>query len=346
MGMNQQDAEEFTQSLGQIVAGSWRQVALAKRLGVPQALGLSVEDWVNDRLGGYVKMSIPERREAVKELVSAGHSVPDAAEIVGVERTTAWRDVANATPPPKPIDAVAALAATEQVRKTAERNERREQLKEEKSKPRPGVTKGDFLLLNCDINDASIQDGSVDWIITDPPYPKEFVGLYADLAKRASQWLRPGGSLIAMAGQSHVPEVMKALLSAGLKYHWALAYLTPGGQSVQVFPRRVNTFWKPVFWFVNGEYDGQWIGDVAKSDTNDNDKRFHEWGQSESGFADLIARFTRPGDMICDPFMGGGTTGAVALTLDRNFIGIEKDASVFATAKRRLAEVANATMVG
>jgi 16S rRNA G966 N2-methylase RsmD len=343
MGMNQQDAEEFTQSLGQIVAGSWRQVALAKRLGVPQALGLSTEQWVNDRLGGYVKMSLPEKREAVRELSGNGHSVREIEAITGISKSTVSEIGQQEA---KPIDAVAALAATEQIKKTAARNERREQLKEEKSKPRPGVTKGDFLLLNCDINDASIQDSSVDWIITDPPYPKEFVGLYADLAKRASRWLRPGGSLIAMAGHSYLPEVMEALASAGLKYHWTLAYLTPGGQAVQIFPRHVNTFWKPVFWFVNGDYDGQWIGDVARSDVNDNDKRFHEWGQSESGFADLIERFTRPGDMICDPFMGGGTTGAVALTLDRNFIGIEKDTKVFATAKRRLAEFANATMVG
>ena len=29
--------------------------------------------------------------------------------------------------------------------------------------------------------------------------------------------------------------------------------------------------------------NGQRLGDVIKSDVNDNDKRFHGWGQSESG---------------------------------------------------------------
>jgi hypothetical protein len=36
-----EDAEEFTKSLGQVVGGSRRQIALAKRLGVPEVSRLS-----------------------------------------------------------------------------------------------------------------------------------------------------------------------------------------------------------------------------------------------------------------------------------------------------------------
>jgi hypothetical protein len=36
LSMNRQDAEEYTLSLGQIIAGSWRQIALAQKLGVPK----------------------------------------------------------------------------------------------------------------------------------------------------------------------------------------------------------------------------------------------------------------------------------------------------------------------
>jgi len=202
--------------------------------------------------------------------------------------------------------------------------------------PKPGPLWAQPVLYNCDLVDAPIEADSLDFIITDPPYPEEFIDLYAQLAVVAGRWLKPGGSLLAMAGQSHLPQVMTAMMSAGLAYHWTLAYLTPGGQAVQIFPRNVNTFWKPIFWFVKGDYDGQWIGDVAASKVNDNDKRFHNWGQSESGFADLIERFTQRGDVICDPFMGGGTTGVVALARGRNFIGVEKDVATFAVAQQRL----------
>jgi len=185
---------------------------------------------------------------------------------------------------------------------------------------------------------ADIAPQSIDAIITDPPYPREYLSLYGELAQGAARVLRLGGSMLVMVGQSYLPDIL-ALMTPHVRYHWTVAYLTPGGQSAQLWQRRVNTFWKPVLWFVNGEYDGQWIGDVARSDVNDNDKRYHGWGQSESGMADLIERCTKPGDVILDPFCGAGTTGVAAIALGRGFIGIDLDESAVKITKARLAEV-------
>ena len=184
-----------------------------------------------------------------------------------------------------------------------------------------------------------VEADSIDWIITDPPYPKKYLPVYGELGSFAARVLKPGGSLVCMAGQSFLPEVM-ALLSEHLTYNWSLAYLTPGGQAVQVWDRKVNTFWKPLLWYVKGEYKGDWIGDVCRSDAND--KRFHEWDQSESGMADIIERFTFPGETICDPFCGGGTTGVVAVRMNRLFVGIDKDEEAVATTLRRLTEAVRA----
>ncbi len=167
-----------------------------------------------------------------------------------------------------------------------------------------------------------IKDSSVDFIITDPPYKREYISLYSDLSRLANRVLKPNGSLLVMSGQSYLPEVINQLSSC-MTYHWALAYLTPGGQSPQLFHKRVNTFWKPVLWFVKGEYNGDYVGDVLKSPANDNDKRFHEWGQSLGGIKDIVDRFTNPGDVILDPFLGGGTTGAAAVSMGRKFIGAD-----------------------
>ena len=149
--------------------------------------------------------------------------------------------------------------------------------------------------------------------------PKKF-----SVKKVAARVLKNGGSLICMTGQSYLPDVIR-LLSTEMRYHWCLSYLTPGGQSSQLFQRRVNTFWKPVLWFVKGDYSGDWTGDVLKSSVNDNDKRFHEWGQSISGMKDIIERLTNPDDTILDPFLGGGTTGFVSVTRGRKFIGVDID---------------------
>lgn len=171
----------------------------------------------------------------------------------------------------------------------------------------------------------NLEADSIDCIITDPPYPSDFLPCYSDLALMASRTLKPGGSCVVMCGQSYLPEIINRI-SEHLTYHWTAVYLTPGGQSVQLWDRKVNTFWKPLLWFVKQPFDpSDWQGDVVGSQTNDNDKRFHDWGQSESGMAAIVDRFTYPQQTILDPFVGGGTTGVVAVKLGRLFIGADSD---------------------
>ena len=194
-------------------------------------------------------------------------------------------------------------------------------------------------LFNGDIRDGlpCIKSESVDCIITDPPYPAEYIPLYGDLSRLAARVLKPNGSLVVMCGQSYLPEVIGQLCTS-MKYHWTMAYMTPGGQSPQLFTKKVNTFWKPLLWFTKGEYKGDWMGDVLKSPVNDNDKRFHEWGQSYGGMVDIVTRFTDPDHVILDPFLGGGTTGLAAVTNGRRFIGSDIVQKNIDTARERIAE--------
>lgn len=50
----------------------------------------------------------------------------------------------------------------------------------------------------------------------------------------------------------------------------------------------------------------------------------------------IIRDYTQPGDLVCDPFMGGGTTGVAAVRLGRRFIGWEKDPKTFEYASARI----------
>lgn len=90
--MTPDDAEEYTAALGQVVGGGYRQVALGVRLGVPTALGITTREWVEDRLGGYVRLAVPERREAVAELVAEGMTQRQVADVLGVTQPTVHRD--------------------------------------------------------------------------------------------------------------------------------------------------------------------------------------------------------------------------------------------------------------
>jgi IS30 family transposase len=95
---------------------------------------------VNDRLGGYVKLSITDRREAARELAEEGHSTREIGEVLGVGNATVWRDIVpNETQPAQrkqdfedsavsdetTLDAIAALSATEDVRAAAAKKKRK-----------------------------------------------------------------------------------------------------------------------------------------------------------------------------------------------------------------------------
>jgi site-specific DNA-methyltransferase (adenine-specific) len=90
-----------------------------------------------------------------------------------------------------------------------------------------------------------------------------------------------------------------------------------------------------VLLFSKGKYSGDSFGDVIKTSPNNNDKRFHRWGQSEEGFELLFDKFVFPGQTILDPFVGGGTTAVVSLKRGCNFIGIDNDLNALLTTKRR-----------
>jgi phage N-6-adenine-methyltransferase len=98
-------AQEFTEALGQVLAGAVRLTDVAQEFGVPQALGLTPSEWTERRLAGHVRLSIPERRAVVAELTERGMSKPEIAEVLGVGEATVARDraVSTDTPEPEPL---------------------------------------------------------------------------------------------------------------------------------------------------------------------------------------------------------------------------------------------------
>ena len=54
----------------------------------------------------------------------------------------------------------------------------------------------------------------------------------------------------------------------------------------------------------------------------------------------IIERVTNPGDTVCDPYMGSGSTGVAAILGGRNFVGIEMQKEYFDTAQERIENAA------
>lgn len=53
---------------------------------------------------------------------------------------------------------------------------------------------------------------------------------------------------------------------------------------------------------------------------------------------EIIRDFTNHGEVVCDPFMGSGTTGIAAVSLGRKFTGIELETKYFDIACKRIAD--------
>lgn len=68
-----------------------------------------------------------------------------------------------------------------------------------------------------------------------------------------------------------------------------------------------------------------------------NGQKAHTTQKPEALLYRVILSSTNPGDVVLDPFMGSGTTGAVAKKLHRHWLGIEKDPAYVEVARRRIA---------
>lgn len=313
-----------------------------------------------------------QRRPVVQHLREQGHSLRAIGKAVGVSPEQVRQDVAGVkdlTPPTsvrgqdgktypakrptivpakdkreadRAQDALAVLGDDAPNRvvdlKRAERMGREKQAEQRRAEPVPVSPTGDTVdLRHGDFQTAlsDIEPGTVDAIICDPPYPREYVDLFGDLGDLAATLLKPSGVLAALVGHLHIRDYMR-LLDESLAYRWIGAYVMPGARG-RVHPARVSTGWKPVLLYERQDaVDTRTLVDDVIFSTGD-DKRHHHWGQNETAFGELVERLTRHGDLVVDPFLGGGTTAVVCRDLGRRFIGCDIDAAAVHTARERVA---------
>jgi 16S rRNA G966 N2-methylase RsmD len=181
-----------------------------------------------------------------------------------------------------------------------------------------------------------LADETIDAIITDPPYPKEYLDCWNQLSELSMRVLKPGGWCIAYSGKQHLDQVFKRMIDGGLHYFWQIIFLQTVTPTIH--PRSVNTKYKPILLFQKPPITKPDVYFVDVIEGDGVEKLQHEWQQSENGFEWLIKKFTNVGDLILDPFLGGGTSAVVAKRNNRRFIGYEIDEKSFALANKRIKE--------
>jgi site-specific DNA-methyltransferase (adenine-specific) len=187
---------------------------------------------------------------------------------------------------------------------------------------------------------ADLADGSVDAIVTDPPYDRAGVPLFEDLAAFAARVLKPGRLAAVYAGHLALDEEMALLAQGGLAYAWHGANVLEG-RHTKVRLRLVYGAHRSVLLYSAGPYKPRgWIYDLAKAEGagGPQERPLHPWQQALEPVRHWARQVSRPGELVCDPFLGSGTTALACYLEGRRFIGCDLDPACVETTRQRLAE--------
>jgi len=198
-------------------------------------------------------------------------------------------------------------------------------------------------MLHGDFRDrlADLPDGSVDLIVTDPPYPAKFLPLWSDLSEVAARILKPGGVVLAMSGKIHLDEVMTRL-GEHLAYGWVYMLPLERGLS-RINGRNLMQVWKSWLAYSAGAWPSGSIEYADdRIDSGYREKSRYRWEQDPIGALRLLEIFDpQARGLIVDPFAGTGSFGVAALQHGCRFLGVELDSGRFEGIVGRLTDEGN-----
>lgn len=220
-----------------------------------------------------------------------------------------------------------------------------------------------------------IADGSVDLVLTDPPYGTtqckwdSVIPLEA-MWEQLKRIIKPNGAILLTA-QTPFDKVLGASNLAMLRYEWIWEKTAATGhlnanrmpmkahENVLVFYNKLPTYvpqkttgHTPTNSYTKRNGDGECYGDTMEVSGGGNTDRhprsiqvfssdkqkvkLHPTQKPLALMEYFIKTYTIGGDVVLDFTMGSGTTGVAAKNLGRDFIGIEKDVAYFKIAEERI----------
>ena len=301
-----------------------------RRIG--QALGVGKSTVAGDLLQIVQKRTIPERVER-----QGGGTYPakrsPALFVTGRRDAERARAALAVLPPGKaPTSLLRAEAAAREATWAAHRanvGARRARL----SGPAYELRVGDLREVWDDL-----PDGSIDAVVTDPPYNEEGVPLYGDLARLVARVLKPGRLAAVYCGHVHLDEELRLLEEGGLSYVWHGVNVLPG-RHTKIRSRMVNGRHRSVVLFSAGPYEPRrWLQDTffAEGRGGPETRPLHPWQQALEPVVHWVKMVSDPGEVVFDPCCGSGTTAVAAVGAGRRFVGGDIEAGNVATAKERL----------
>jgi site-specific DNA-methyltransferase (adenine-specific) len=186
--------------------------------------------------------------------------------------------------------------------------------------------------------------GSVDAVVTDPPYGIGFA--YESHDDNPAEYEQMMRATVAETervcqGMSFYWQVM---LNADKWHRWFPAgfrlFAACKGM-VQFRPTPVQFSWDPVVFWGKGEgepsvYRKDWHVQRLAPFGAHRTPIEHPCPRPLEQTAYIVSLASRLGGLVLDPFMGSGTTGVACVQTGRRFVGIEIDPGYFEIARRRI----------
>lgn len=206
----------------------------------------------------------------------------------------------------------------------------------------------------------NIPDGSVDLVLTDPPYMIETVG--AGIYKQSDkQYVKELDGIKDGFDEKVFDEICRVIY-----FFCSQKQIVP---LIDYFVKKKNCNWNILSWHksnpvpacgnkyltdtefilffrekgvkIYGEYKTKFTYYVTPLNQKDKKQYCHPTVKPIKILQNLIVNSTLENGVVLDCFMGSGSTGVACVNTNRNFIGIELDEGYFNIAKKRIEEAAN-----
>jgi len=196
--------------------------------------------------------------------------------------------------------------------------------------------------------------GSVDAVITDPPYGIGFkYELYDDSPEGYGKWLWqcietaeskciPGSPVFVWQAMPNVRQ-----FAGWFPREWRLFAACKNFVQMRPGCPMQYSYDPVVVWWTDGDIwsAGTLSRDYHVANTSPSARiklgdyvKGHPCPRPLSQVEHIVRQWVRPGATVIDPFMGSGTTGVACVKTGRNFIGIEISEEYCEMARKRIAE--------
>ena len=211
----------------------------------------------------------------------------------------------------------------------------------------------------------NIEDGSVDLVVTDPPYEITTTG--AGIYKQADkQYVKELNGMKDGFSEEVLDELCRVMKKINIYFFCSQKQIIP---LLDYFAKKKKCNWNILSWHktnpvpacgnkyltdtefilffrekgvkVYGSFDTKRTWYATPLNQSDKKKYGHPTVKPQAILENLVVNSSQEGEVVLDCFMGSGSTGVACLNTNRNFIGIELDEGYFNIAQNRIEEATN-----